>query len=264
MTDTRNQTGPAQGMYWSESRGRFIHYRVPDDTVPPVIEWRNSHKPLPSDAVRLEEAKGEIGGFTGYADCPSCGRWVAIRDGVMLPHGAWIGERTVACAEADKPWRRPAASENTIEQARAVAADALQHASVGGMHADADGQQVVDALAARGLLVASEVLPEVEQALLAVRHGTSFGATWSSVAHTLAAELSRLRVENEGLRNNKRRLLAAKATAEGYLRRIFGHYPPEPTEQQVRGVTMHPISAIQGVASPPGEPDESAPKGSQP
>jgi hypothetical protein len=47
---------------------------------------------------------------------------------------------------------RPAASEDTIEQARAVASDALQHASVGGMHADADGQQVVDALAARGLL----------------------------------------------------------------------------------------------------------------
>jgi len=69
---------------------------------------------------------------------------------------------------------------------------------------------------------------------------------------------------DEGLRDDKRRLLAAKVTAEGYLRRIFGHYPPEPTEQQVRGVTMHPISAIQGVASPPGEPDESAPKGSQP
>lgn len=59
MADTTNQTGPAQGMYWSESRGRFIHYRVPDDTVPPVIEWRNSHKPLPSDAVRLEEAQGQ-------------------------------------------------------------------------------------------------------------------------------------------------------------------------------------------------------------
>jgi hypothetical protein len=57
------------------------------------------------------------------------------------------------------------ASEDTIEQARAVASDALQHTSVGGMHADADATKVVTALAARGLLADGTDRRRIEKAL---------------------------------------------------------------------------------------------------
>lgn len=50
-----------------------------------------------------------------------------------------------------------------------------------------------------------------------------------------------------------------RAAMEDATERWIKEHPP-----LARGVTMHPIGAIQGVASPPGEPDESAPKGSQP
>lgn len=39
--------------------------------------------------------------------------------------------------------------------------------------------------------------------------------------------------ENAELKDTVRRLLNAKVTAEGHLRRILGHYPPEPTAAQL-------------------------------